>query len=325
MRDYYLGIDWGGTRMKLGAVTPDAEFLAQEIINSPRSTPIDLVVEGLLDRTQAFIDQIGQPPLGIGLGLTGPVDPELGVVLLPGKVSGLEQYPIVPRFKQRFGLPVLAQNDGVLSIYAEKYAGHARQLNWAVAVTIGTGIGSGVMLDGNILQDPAFMFGSQLGHLVMNAANDQLCLTGARGTGEMICSATALVLAVRSGLERGIPSTLSERYLSDPKSIDFRSVIEQGVEKGDPLCLDELRRWSRNVGWLLVNAVHAYSPQAIILSGGATLAAKFFLADVQAHVNQHIFRYPPGQGVPILISDLAEQAGVLGAAMFVKTFSRRYH
>jgi glucokinase len=90
------------------------------------------------------------------------------------------------------------------------------------------------------------------------------------------------------------------------------------VAKGDALCIDELRRWTRNVGWLLVNAVHAYSPQIIILSGGATLAAKYFLNDVQQHVNQHIFRYPPGAGVPIVISGIAEHAGVLGAAMMMK-------
>jgi glucokinase len=174
------------------------------------------------------------------------------------------------------------------------------------------------MLDGRILSDPHFMFGAQLGHLVINAANDQLCLTGARGTGEMMCSATALELAVRSGLQRGIPSTLTENYFANAHSITFRAIIEKGVAKNDMLCLDELRRWTKNVAWLLVNAVHAYSPQVIILSGGAMLAAEYFLTDLQKHVNQHIFRYPPGEGVPIVISEIAEHAGVLGAAMMMK-------
>ena len=315
---YYLGIDWGGTRIKLGAVTPDARFLAQDIFATPKHAAIDAVVDGLLDQADALINKVGFAPLGIGLGLTGPVDPELGVVLLPGKVKGLEQYPIVPRFQQRFGLPVRAANDGTLSIYAEKFAGAARDVDWAVTVTIGTGVGSGVMLAGKILADPRFMFGGQLGHLVINLANDQLCLIGARGTAEMTCSATALALAVRSGLQRGIPSTLTERYFADAHAVDFQAVIEDGVAKGDMLCLDELRRWTRHLGWLLVNAVHAYSPQLIILSGGATLAAKYFLPELQSHLNQHIFRYPPGIGVPVVVSQIAEHAGVLGAAMMMK-------
>jgi len=315
---YYLGIDWGGTRIKLGAVTQDARFLAQDLFESPVNSPIDRVVDGLLDQTAQLIAQIGHPPLGIGLGLTGPVDPHLGVVLLPGKVKGLEKYPIVPKFIERFGLPVRAANDGTLSMIAEKFAGKAKNADWAVSVTIGTGVGSGVMLEGRVLNDPRFMFGTQLGHLIINTANDQLCLTGARGTAEMSCSATSLALAVRSGLQRGIPSSLTELYFTDAHAIDFQTVIEQGVAQNDPLCIDELRRWTRNLGWLLVNAVHAYSPEIIILSGGATLASAYFLDDLQEFVNRHIFRYPPGEGVPIVISDIAEHAGVLGAAMMMK-------
>ena len=315
---YYLGIDWGGTRIKLGAVTSDARFLAQDIFESPKNAEIDAVVDALLERTSNFIKQIGHSPQGIGIGLCGPVDPEFGVVLLPGKIKGLEKYPIVPRFAERFKLPVRAENDGTLSIYAEKYAGQAKEVDWAVTITIGTGVGSGVMLDGRILSDPRFMFGGQLGHIVLNTADDRLCLTGARGTGEMSCSATALAIGVRSGIQRGIPSTLAERYFSDPLSIDYRTIIEEGVAKGDALCCDELRRWTRYLGWLLVNAVHAYSPQVIILSGGAALASRYFLGDLQQQVNQHIFRYPSGAGVPIVISEIAEHAGVLGAAMMMK-------
>jgi len=315
---YFLGIDWGGTRIKLGAVTLEAQFLTQDIFDTPKEEPIDSVVDGLLDKAEILIEQIGYQPLGIGLGLTGPVDPELGVVLLPGKVKGLEKYPIVPRFAERFGIPVRAANDGALSLYAEKYAGQTKDVDWAVTITIGTGIGSGVMLDGKILEDPHFMFGSQLGHMVINTSNDQLCLVGSRGTAEMACSATALALAVRSGLQRGIPSTLSESYFSNPHSIDFKTIIQEGVAKNDPLCLDELKRWTRNLGWLLVNAIHVYSPQIIVLSGGATLAAQYFLPEVKQHVNQYIFRYPPDESIPIVVSTIYEHAGVLGAAMMMK-------
>jgi glucokinase len=122
-------------------------------------------------------------------------------------------------------------------------------------------------------------------------------------------------MAVRNGLQRGIPSSLSARFITDPHSIDFRAVIEEGVEKEDTLCCDELRRWTNNVGWLIVNAVHAYSSQLIILSGGATLGAKHYLPQVQEHVNLHTFRYPPDREVPVVISDIQEHAGVLGAAM----------
>lgn len=316
--DYYLATDWGGTRVKLGAVTADAAFLQHSVLELPKDSTIDQSVDALVEHIRQTIDAIGHAPKGIALGLTGPVDPDLGVMLLPGKIKGLEKYPIVPRFKEVFGVPVRALNDGTASIYAEKYAGQAKDMDWAVTITIGTGVGSGVMVAGQILNDPRFMFGSQLGHLTISTEDQTLCLTGMRGTGELTCSATALALAVRSGLQRGIPSTLTDQYFADAHSIDFRTVIKHGVEQGDELCIDELRRWTRNVGWLVANAVHAYSPQVVILSGGATLAAKHYLPAVQAHVNQHIFRYPAGEGVPVVVSGISEHAGVLGGAMMIR-------
>ena len=134
----------------------------------------------------------------------------------------------------------------------------------------------------------------------------------------MLCSATALALAVRSGLQRGIPSTLTDFYWRNPHLIDFRAVIESGVGKEDRLCLDELGRWTTRLGWLLVNVVHAYSPEIIILAGGATSAHPYFLNKVRDHVARNIFRYPAGEAVPICISEPGDNMGVIGAAMMVK-------
>ncbi|MEM1084998.1 MAG: ROK family protein [Verrucomicrobiota bacterium] len=313
-----IGIDWGGTRIKLGAVGPEGELLLRQVFDSPKEADIDGVFADLMEQVARFVSANGLEPEGIGIALTGPVDPELGVVLLPGKVKGLEGYPVVPKLKERFGLPVFATNDGLAAMIAEKYCGHAKGRRFAVSITLGTGVGSGVMIDGRIPDDPHFMFGTQLGHVVLDVSDDRLCLTSARGTGEMNCSATALAMSVRSGLQRGIPSTLSERYWENPHAVDFQAVIEDGVEKGDELCMDELGRWTRRVGWLLVNAVHAYSPEVIILSGGATLASDHFLPALRDHVAKHIFRYPPGEEVPIRVSEISDHAGVIGAAMNVK-------
>lgn len=317
MADYFLAVDWGGTRIKLGAVSPDGRIISREIIETPMVENIEPTYLELVSRLKAIVNQLGTP-LGIGLGLTGPTNPDLGTVLLPGKIRGLEGFPVVPRLRKEFGVMAWATNDGIAAMYAEKHLGLAQKVGWATLLTIGTGVGSGVMLDGKILNDPHFMFGSQAGHLVIDISNDQLCLTGARGTGEMLCSATALALGVRSGLQRGIPSTLTDQYWRDPHSITFQAIIEEGVAKNDRLCLDELRGWSTRLGWLLVNIVHAYSPEIIILAGGAMTAHRYFLENVRDHVSRHIFRYPPGQPMPILVSELGDYIGVLGGAMMVK-------
>ena len=318
MSGYFLGVDWGGTRIKLGAVSTAGQIVSADVFETPVTESVEKTFQGLVPRLRAIVNHQEQALLGIGLALTGPTDPNQGTVLLPGKILGLEGFPIVTRLREEFTTRVWAENDGVAAMYAEKHAGSARDKDWAVVLTIGTGIGSGVMLDRKILRDPHFMFGSQAGHLVMDLSNDQLCLTGARGTGEMLCSATALALAVRSGLQRGIPSALTDRYWNNPHSIDFRAVIDSGVAKGDALCLEELRRWTTRLGWLLVNVVHAYSPEMIILAGGATAAHQYFLDNVRDHVARNIFRYPKGKAVPICVSELGDNMGVVGAAMMVK-------
>jgi len=314
----FVGVDWGGTRIKFGLVGGNGRVLAGETVSLVKGTAFDSSVELLIDRVRDLVVREGATIAGIGLALTGPVDPERGVVYLPGKIEGIEGYPLVPRFREAFGIPVFATNDGLAAIFAEKHVGHARERRYAVAVTLGTGVGSGVLVDGCVPEDPRFMFGTQIGHFVINTSDDRLCLTGARGTGEMNCSATALALAVRSGLQRGIPSRLTDAYWSDPHSIDFEMVVREGVDHGDPLCCDELRRWTSKLGWLLVNAVHAYSPEVIILSGGATAAHRHFLPQVQDHVARSSFRYPKDREIPVLVSDLQEYAGVVGAAMMCR-------
>jgi glucokinase len=241
------------------------------------------------------------------------VDPRRGVVLLPGRLKGLQGFPLVPGLRRALGVPVVAENDGRLSIIAERTYGLARRRRWAVTVTLGTGVGSGVLLDGQVLRDPHLQFGTQLAHIVLDASNDRLCLTGARGTAEMLCSATALASAVRDAIARGVPSRLEPAYHRDPRAVDFEA-ITRAAAAGDALCRDELGRWTRRLGWLLVSAVHAYAPEIIILSGGAANAHRLFLRPLQAHVDAHVFRYPRGGRVPIAVSRLGDHQGALGAA-----------
>jgi glucokinase len=219
-------------------------------------------------------------------------------------------------------VPVIAENDGRISILAEAHYGLARGRRWAVTITLGTGVGSGVMLDGQILRDPHLQFGSQVSHLVMDPHCGRRCITGARGTADTLCSATELAMMARDELQRGLPSVLTEAYLADPRGIDFKAVID-GVQQNDPLCRDVLDRWTLNLGWFLVSVVHLFAPEIVILSGGATNAARHFLAPVQDHVNRHIFRYPSGEPVPIVVSQLSDHAGVLGAAVSAWTLVER--
>ncbi|HLY09027.1 MAG TPA: ROK family protein [Planctomycetota bacterium] len=311
--EFVLGIDVGGTRLKAGAVSRKGKLLAQLIVPTAASAGPKALLMSIVGLARSIEKKMGGPAIAVGLGLPGAIDPDRGVVLLPGRLKGLENFPIVPRLRSAFGVPVIADNDARLAMIAEKEFGQARGKGWALTITIGTGVGSGVLIDGRILRDPHLQFGTQASHMVLQAQGGRLCFTGARGTAEMLCSAVALAQQVRDGLARGIPSTLSARHAADPASIDFAAVLEAAAT-GDRLSVDELGVWTANLGWFLVSAVHAYAPEIVILTGGGAHGAKRFLRPLRAHVNRHLFRWPVGEPLPIVVSTMIDHAGVLGAA-----------
>ncbi len=315
MNDYIIACDVGGTRIKAGIIDTNGNLSHSEEVSSQAHLGTDALLEVIKTLIKKRLPHsLGEGNcLGIGLGLTGPVDSNLGVILLPGKFKGLEGFPIVPLLREEFKLPVYAENDGRLAAYAAKYYGNAKDVDWAVVITLGTGVGSGVIINGDILVDPHFNFGIQIGHLVIDHSNKNYCLTGNYGTAETLCSATALVNQVKTAIQRGIPSSLSGLYFKNPFKIGFKEVIN-ACREGDTLCLRELETWKEHLAVLLINATHAYGPQKIILSGGASLASDLFLEDVQKKVNEGVFRFPKNEGVPIEISIIQEYAGVYGAA-----------
>jgi glucokinase len=312
-QDYVIGLDVGGTRIKSGAVTRGGSLLVSGVLPTGAERGPQTLLRVLSTEVRRLERKMGRPAGAVGIGMPGAVERDRGIVLLPGRLEGMEGFPLVPRLAKALKRPVIADNDGRLSMLAERTYGGARRHDWAVTVTLGTGVGSGVLLDGRILRDPHLQFGTQLSHIVMQAAGGRLCLTGAKGTAETLCSATALATAVREALARGIPSRLSAIYHKDPRSIDFQTVME-GVARKDSLCTHELDQWLENLGWFLVSVVNAFAPEIVILSGGATHGRRFFLRRLQAHVDRHIFRYPRGNRVPIVVSRMGDRAGVLGAA-----------
>lgn len=316
MGRYYLGLDVGGTRIKYGVVSDDGTIHAEGSRSSENNAAPAELYETVCQVIDALMGTLEEPPKAIGLGLSGGVDPDRGVVLLPGKFKGLEGFPFVPKLRERYGLPVWADNDGRLAAYAERHFGKAQDMDWAVVLTIGTGVGSGVIVNGQILTDPYLLFGTQIGHSIINKEDDRVCLTGNRGTGEILCSATALALQVRSAIQRGIPCVLTDQYWNNPHNIDFEAVV-QAYREGDLLCKDEWEVWVNNLAILLINAVHCYAPQRIILAGGATHAADLFLDKLRRMVNQQLFHYPTDREVEICVSSMKSYAGVLGAAAMV--------
>jgi glucokinase len=263
-----------------------------------------------------LIEQAGGQLSAIGAAITGPVDPERGCVHLPGKIRGLDRHATVPYLTRRWGVPAIADNDGRAACFAEWKLGVGRGVENLVLFTLGTGIGSGVVLDGRLLTDRHFQRGTQCGHMVIDV-HGPLCLTGAYGTGESIASITAMVSSVRDHLARGIQSPLSQ---VPPHDISFPHVIE-AVRNGDKLATELFDRWLRLFSLVALNAFYAYTPDRIVLAGGPVKAADLLIPRLKSLLEQQAFRVPVDRPIDVAAAELGEDAGWVGAALLA---SERY-
>ncbi|MBE7537325.1 MAG: ROK family protein [Opitutaceae bacterium] len=312
----WIGFDIGGTRIKGGILDDAGRILARSVEDTQARQSLR-ALERQLDKLVSRLLQEAPGDIGgIGAAITGPVNPAVGCVYLPGKIRGLDRHRTVPFLRQRWKVPVTADNDGRLACLAEWRAGAGRGCANLVVFTLGTGIGSGVVLDGRLLTDRHFQRGTQCGHMIIDI-NGPRCLTGPRGTGESLASVTALVQSVRDHLARGLPSSLGKK---PPHEIVFID-IARAVRRKDPVITDIFDRWLDRFAAVVLNAYYAYTPDLIVLAGGPMHAAGVILPRLEATLNAAAFRVPPDHPIPIRAARFIDDAGWIGAALRGRDFA----
>lgn len=308
---WWLGFDIGGTRTKAGVVDDDGRVRRTHLVETG-DEPFDVVWDRLLaiaDEALAAEERDGLQ--GIGIAAPGLVEPTFGVRNLPGKVPGIEDFPMRERLEDHLGVPVRCINDGAAATLAEWRFGAARGYRDVVGLTIGTGIGAGAIIDGRPLATTNLAGGVSFGHATI-AVGGRTCLCGNIGCAETLVSANAVVGRMRDYVARKVPSTITDAYGHDPRGITFRTLVE-GVDAGDRVAGEIMQQFCRDLGATIVTAIHAYDPEVVVLSGGPLAQADHFLPQVQAYVDRYAFRYPKERVIPIRRAERSDHAGVLGA------------
>ncbi len=311
---FLIGVDIGGTRLKTGLVRQDGT-IERPTVDATAGMPFPAVLDLIIRRVEGHVEAGGGTPLGLGIALPGIVEPGFGSRYLPGKVLGIEDFPLRDELARRFGIPVRCANDGAAATLAEWRFGAAIGIDDVVGLTLGTGLGSGVVIGGRLLETANLGTGVAVGHFTIQTGG-RLCLCGNRGCAESLVSANAVTGRLRDALTRLVPSSLAEDFARDPASITFQSLIG-GVRTGDRVCTEILADFVRDLGTTIVTAIHAYNPTVVVLGGGPMAASDLFLHNVQAYVNQHTFIFPKGRVVEVRQARLEGHAGVLGAAALV--------
>jgi glucokinase len=313
-RGAIIGFDIGGTRLKSGLVQQDGR-VEHTTMDDISELTFEEVLTLLRVHARGHFGEVDGRVEGIGIALPGIVETAFGSRYLPGKVLGIEGYPLRETLETEFRVPVRCVNDGAAATLAEWRFGAARGFADVVGLTLGTGVGSGVVVNGRPLETSNLGNGVSIGHFTIQTGG-RLCLCGNRGCAETLVSAAAVAGRLREALTRKVPSVLAEAHARDPRTITFRSLVD-AVRVGDQLAREILVEFIRDLGATVVTAIHAYNPTVVVLAGGPMAAADLFMPDVQAYVDRYAFIFPKGRRVQLLRARHEDHAGVLGAAAIV--------
>lgn len=314
---FVIGIDLGGTNVRVGMVDTRGELivanqspiLAEQGAEAGLQRIIELI-EKTLNASRTF------RLAGIGMGATGPVDPQRGVINNPYTLPGWEQAPVVARLQERFQVPVKLENDADAAALGEYWVGAGKGVSRLYAVTVGTGIGTAFILNGEILRglDGVHPEG---GHHLLDP-NGPLCYCGARGCWEALASGSAIARQAQLRVKDHPRSALLELAAGDPEQITTHLVAQAAMD-GDRLACSVIQRAAEYLALGIVNVITFFTPEVIVLSGGVMKTPQLFMPSIQAALKQHNLMVPAAQ-VRVLPAALGDYAGLFGAAYtIVKT------
>lgn len=307
---HYLGIDIGGTNIRLGIVDKEGKVLARYRIPTLKEQGRDKVIARLLRAIEFIIKKKGVPVRGIGIGCPGPLDSKKGVVLSPPNLPDWKGIPLKKIVEKRFRLPVVLENDANLIGLGESWRGAGKNASSMVLLTLGTGIGSALILDKK-LWSGSRGFASEFGHVSIDL-NGPRCGCGNRGCIEVYASATAVVRRMKEALKKGETS----RSFKSAREDITAAKIYLAAKKGDKLSRKIIDETGLYLGAAIANIVNALNPEMIVVSGGMAKAGKPLLDKIKKTVRERALKESCA-GLKIVLGKLGEDAGIIGAVKFL--------
>ena len=304
-----IGIDLGGTNVRAGVVTSGGQLLnwKDAPIEATRGPKAGLqTITRLVDEV---IAQAGQPVLALGVGSTGPLDRQRGCIQNPYTLPGWEDVDIVTPLRERFGVPVALENDADAAALGESWAGSGREMKRMVMLTIGTGVGYALILNGEIYRGFRGEH-PEGGHIIVDPSGPA-CYCGAHGCLESLVSGPAIAhLAEESGLAS--KSEFLHTLFNELESIDA-ALIFAGARQGDAHCQQLVDQTANYIALGLASIMMLILPDSIVLTGG--VLKSFDLLEKRIHTC--LARYNviiPAKQVKIQLAKLGQNAGLFGAA-----------
>ena len=303
---YGFGIDLGGTTVKIAYFDENGTMLDKWEIPTVTAGGGKQILPDIAASIRQFIEQKTVDPatiIGVGIGVPGPVSSK-GVVNKCINL-GWGVFNIAEDLSNLVGFPVKAGNDANVAALGEFWKGGGQGCDNMVFVTLGTGVGGGIVVEGRLLHG-AHGSGAEIGHLVLNRDEAIPCNCGKRGCVEQYCSATGIVRLAKEAME-GV-SELSRLHRANP--LTCKDIFDAG-KAGDALALQVLNQYYAYLGEFLANICCVVDPDAVVLGGGVSKAGQMLLDGTRPYFDKYVFH--AASGARFALASLGNDAGAYGA------------
>ena len=313
-----LGIDLGGTSVKFGILTEGGEVINKWSIDTRIEDKGKYIVPDIIEsikNTLASMDLKIEDFQGIGMGSPGTIDREKGTVVGAYNLNWGELQEIKAAFEKELKVPFYIDNDANVAALGEKWIGAGEDRPDVVFITLGTGVGGGIIAEGKLIHG-AIGAAGEIGHIIVEPETGFECTCGNHGCLETVASATGIVRLAKH---------LSKVYAEDSK---LHSIINEGTEitakdifdfgkQGDKFAIVVVERVSYYLGLASANIANILNPTDIVIGGGVSAAGDFLLEKIEKYFNKHAFPQVR-KSTKIKLAILGNDAGIIGAAYIAK-------
>lgn len=310
---YYLGVDIGGTNISAGVVNENCELLSKQKVktNSPRPYPevkedIISVIELAAEEADIPMEKIRW----IGIGCPGTCNRESGIVEYSNNLRWLNA-PLLSDIEESFRKRTFIDNDANVAAYGEYLAGAAKGARNAVVITLGTGVGAGIIIDGKIYSGSNFA-GAEIGHTVI-VVDGYECTCGRKGCFEVYSSATGLVRMTKEAIEE-MPDTLMRQIAETEGRVSARTAFN-AAKLRDTAAQKVVDKYIKYLACGIANTINVFQPDILCIGGGVCNEGDNLLVPLKKAVAENIYSKNSAKNADITICSLGNNAGIIGAAM----------
>ncbi|MEH7418027.1 ROK family glucokinase [Neobacillus drentensis] len=312
-----IGIDLGGTTVKFAILTEDGEIQQKWSMETDIQNEGKNIVPNIIESIKHRLDLYGLSAddiLGIGMGSPGTVDREKGTVIGAFNLNWSTLQPVKELIEAGTGIQFYIDNDANVAALGERWKGAGEDGTDVVFVTLGTGVGGGIIADGNLIHGKVGA-GGEIGHVIVEP-NGYQCTCGNQGCLETVASATGVVRLARDFSERYAGESELKWLIDDGQEVTAKTVFDQ-AKKEDKLALIVVDKFYYYLGLACGNIGNILNPETIVIGGGVSAAGDMLLKGVEEYFQK--FAFPTVKtSTKLKLAQLGNDAGVIGAASLVK-------